>query len=492
MLHRYILCLFLLFPCFLIEANAQEVRLDQIRKNDFRNISPIVGAGFCAFYYDAANATDKAKFALVIFDKGLQPLRKFRLKLPNKTTLTSAVFDGDSYLFVFKENDRYTTVITLDRNGKQLALKQMGPIRLAKAANGIGKGFFLVTNVKGSMEREGFLIEYTNKSLEGSWAKRFFGKIGRVTLDGIESMGSKLYMVHTLTPDPFDTEFYSYAVCLDTKDGSEVYRTALFDKVAHCKVSCMYVSYTGELTLAGIFFDGVDYRPLVSDGLFLLQLTAEGTQTMFSRSDWEGRLNDSLAAVRPTKFNGPDHKALVHQIHKLPDGGFRVVGETYRDVYRFGGPTGGTFYGFGGSPMGFEMMDLVYFDYNEKGRITKIKKIDKPHLITYSSGYDGKNMALSLQKAGKFTYLFSHVDAESRHKQLVYSNLKKGKAYIGVHSLSPTATEEDKQIVVPQRPRQGVGVEPGWVGAYPAKPGQVMVYEYSAERERVMLRIEEL
>ena len=176
---------------------------------------------------------------------------------------------------------------------------------------------FVLAN-RGSRSRH-LWVRYLRPDLSEAWVWNVAATDGIIQLDTYAADAAHLWLV--VTDDATDRRrATSSAICLDLLTGRELSRTPL-DRAGetHRFVTACTLDSTGSLLVAGQAFDERRPRPDHDGALYVQRLHPDGTRQPELRLTLGAHLR---------------HHLHWHHLEARPDGGLRVIGETYSATTR--------------------------------------------------------------------------------------------------------------------------------------------------------------
>jgi hypothetical protein len=288
-------------------------------------------------------------------------------------------------------------------------------------------------------------------------------------------------------------------ISLQQKDGSELFTYPLYDDDYTFAPSSFMVSEEGEVILAGMYFDGMRIKNLNSNGIFFLKLDKNGKKIEQSASDWDNGLQKHLKTTKNNIAIGSKPKVIFHEIVLDKDGTYQVIGETFRTTYQMVSLAGakrsvGTPTETDGNSIGFRVEDFIIFNFNDKGQIVNLNKIEKDHTkFTVYQPYKnlgGMRLAQHMKQTGRFDFAFTTEKENSDQKVLVASNVANVKPYIGIISIDKGETSELQRIDIENKlTRQSNIREGSFVGVVKSKPGFICIYLFDPKEKVVTISL---
>lgn len=495
----------------------KDISIENIRKKEFRGVKAIINQetkkaeGYYTFYVNEKSTKGKLNFTIAIFDVDLNLIKQTPIEMDKKSVLQSSTFNGKDFLFVFNGvsltgfGKKSISYVTIDKQGniiKTRGVELKGVKGLTEkeavvysASNG---NFYIVRPVK--ERRYGYKIECVDRELNTKWEQIVMPSKGIATIQAIQSTGNKLLVVEMLKPSLLSKKAELNLRSLAEKDGKELFFYPLYDGKSTLAPSSFMVSDKGEVVLSGMYFDGAKVKNLNSNGIFFLKLDKDGKELVKSLADWDNGLQKHLRTTKKNIAIGSKPKVLFHEIVVAEDGTYQVIGETFRTTYQLvaipgakrsiGAPTSND-----NSSIGFRVEDFIIFNFNDKGEIVNLNKIEKDHTkYTVYSPYchlGGLRLAGYMQASGYFDFAFTTKKENSDQEVIIASNMANKKPYIGIVSIDKGEASELKRIDVENKlTRKSNLREDSFVGVVKSKPGHICIYYYDPKAKTINIALE--
>jgi len=326
---------------------------------------------------------------------------------------------------------------------------------------------------------------------------------GYAAVEAVETGGNRIILIQVVGKNIFSKNMIGEILCLDNKSGDILYNYSLFDGEVTCIPSSFLIDKDKNIVTGGMYFKGEKWDSKNSDGIFFLKLSPDGKKLIYTKDAWEGGIQDIIKENTTVRFAiGSKPKVLFEDIVQTPDGGYQIISETFRkslqvvnlkmkDVItgRFIGDMGGHSKKNGdGSPMNFEILDFIIFNYGSDDALNDLNIIEKPHtnITCYKPyhHYRGLRLAKAVEEMGWFNYGFTHKEAGSDKKIMVSANFVIGDPYIGLTTIEKGEVSETVKVQLERKSSKG-----GSLGVAPAKPGKFFMWLYDKKERTISMKI---
>ena len=368
-----------------------------------RSFSGVQGNGqfFYTFYFgEKTEEKGMANFVLQLFDKDLKSIATKNIVVTKYSELAASAFTGKYFLFIFNDAMKKTrTTITLDKDGNTVKQKVDEDVKRAVLSDESFPSVFAANDdefiiVRPEKEDKfGFEVERLDKDLNSKWTKSYFPEKGRWDLVDSRFKNGKLYILRSDKPSTLTGDKFYYKVqCINADKGEDVYLTALENEGDGGFPGFISIADDGMLATGGMYFANSKYDDKNSDGFFFALIAQDGKTSIFNKTTWK-EVKNQVKGDFSSDLVGGKTKTLIQDLIRKSDGTYVMIGETFRKsstettgggLMRGGGIGKGLMSGgvtkdnSGKSEVGFTVMDFVMLNFDAKGALTGIDKVEKP------------------------------------------------------------------------------------------------------------------
>jgi hypothetical protein len=504
------LLLSIVLCCFSFLLFSQSAEITNVRKREFRGVSPIVNSttgesqGYYTFYVNEKVGGGKINFIIAIFDVEMNLVKQTPITITKSSVVDGSEFNGKEFMFVFNDYVKKTlTYVTVDSKGdiiKTVGIKEEKRYAATADVFSAQDGFFIVKPIK--EKKWGYSIEKVDRELKSLWEKRFMVEKGIVGVEAIESGDDRIIMVQVTKPSLMSAKAAAEIVCLADASGDELYRYSLYDGEVTNMPTAFLIDNDKNIVTGGMYFDGEKWDATNSDGIFFLKLSPEGKKIAYTKTDWDKGIQKFIKeGTKKTVSISSKPKVLFHEIVQNPDGTYQIVGETFKKSMQLVSMAlkdaiTGRFIGDitndkNNKPVTFEILDFLIFNFNSSGEITNMNLIEKEHtkISCYRpyNGMGGLRLAIMVKKFGFFNFGFITKLPDSDQPLLISSNFTDKEPYIGINTI-----DAGKESVFHQIPITRKTIKGGSVGTMISKPGYLGIYIYDKKEESILMYLEKI
>ena len=406
---------------------AQEVTIEGLSARGFSGVKSINGEFYYTFYFgEKTDNKGMANFILALYDQNLKSVKNAEIEISKNSELAASAFNGQYFLFIFADlSKKKRTMVTLDKNGIIIKQNVEEDVRAALLTpdnypeiHGISENEFVI--VRPEKEKKfGYEIQRVDKNLNSKWTQSFFPEKGVWSVEDSKLSGDKLILLRKEKANALLGDKHTYSVqSVNLETGEAVYSTALVNEDDGAYPDFIRVDDKGVVATGGMYFKDGKYDDKNSDGLFFALISPDGTISKFSKSSWK-KVKDQIKGDFSSDLVGGRTKVLVEDIIQKKDGNYMVIGETWRksnssdntgsgSLRKLGGIGGGSSSSSDSKDKGFTLMDFAFFNFDAKGdlsSIDKVEKVTKEAVIKGSLAEEhGLAMAQNLYKRKFFCY----------------------------------------------------------------------------------------
>lgn len=481
------------------------ITITDIQKKEFRGVRPIINQvneeveGYYTLYVNEKVDNKQSEFILAILDTELKIIKQLSIAMDKKTTIQSAAYNGECFLFLFNGtpiasmdlNNRQNvyfgkyslTLVTISKKGEILGTKgielkgrESQADSDAEAYAAMNDGFYIYRpRIVKAASIWGYSIEYVDNQLNTRWEKQFIPEKGFISAEAIETIGDKLMIIQLFKKKYMTAKADINLLAINSQTGDTDYNYPLYTDEVTLLPSCFYAEKSG-IVCSGIYAEGNTINGQAADGMFFLKLNNKGEKEQLSMVNWKDGLDDVLKSTKKTINLGSKPMVLFHKIIKSKEGQYQLIGETYKvsaqttmkaptflnskrvigDPYFRSSSTASHNNNSSSTTNGFPavsntqsqnpsriwtVQDFVIFNFSEDGKITNINKIEKEHtsFTVYSYILKGcltpSGMLQRLKERYVFDFAFSTKKKDSDQEIIVSRNFAKAKPYIGMFSI---------------------------------------------------------
>lgn len=504
----------LLFFASLTTAFAQEIKIEDVRKNEFKGVKAILNkntnqpAGYYTFYVSEKVGGGMVEFVLELFDTRLNRINKTPITITKRSVVSSSVYNGDSFFFAFADmRKKSITFVTIDDKGNVIKRKEVESDKHhtteAEVYPDPAQGFFVIRPIK--EKKYGYSIEKLDKELNTLWEKKMVPAKGYIGVESIESVGNRLIVTQIAGPNRVSKKMVGQIMCFNNSDGNQLFQYDLYDGEATAMPTAFLLDAENNLVSGGMYFKGIKWDNVNSDGIFFLKLSADGKKLAYTKTAWKDGIQSFLKASTTGFAVGSKPKIFFEDIVETAYG-YRVIGETFRKNIAVGGGlramvktfTDGHVLGSNSTnddsqPMTFEIMDLMLFNFSLEGKLAGMTHIPKPHtkitLLDPYNGYGGLALSRVVKEFGYFDYSFS-LPQPMNGNLIIVSRILSKTPKIGIYSIDDINNKvTTKELTLERMPGY---VTDARVGALPSSDDKVCIYFYDKKEKTITLYLEDM
>jgi len=325
---------------------------------------------------------------------------------------------------------------------------------------------------------------------------------GIVSVESVEAGEDRIIVIQLTRPSLLSKKAKGEIVCLDDATGAKLYTYPLYDGEVTGIPSAFLIDKDKNVVTGGMYFKGEKWAAKNSDGIFFLKLSPDGKKLTYKKDNWKEGIQQMIKeGSKKTVTISSKPKVLFHKIVQGGDGGYQIIGETFKKSYqmismKIKDAITGRYIGDIGSddsnnkPYTFEIMDFVIFNYDKAGKMTNLNIIEKEHTkISCYKPYNfmpGLRLAQMVKKFGWFNYAFTTKLPNSDQEYLVSANFVK-KPYIGINTIDVGKKSITHKIPITKKTIRG-----GGIGVMQSKPGYLGIYIYSKKEKTILIYLEKI
>ena len=449
---------------YVISGYCQDIVIGGVNGREFKGVKALIdpatkeAKGYYTFYRLEKKGKGLATFNLGLYDDNLGLIKNVTFEVNKRTIISSSVFNGEDFMFIFDEPGKSMKYATVSSKGEKLieqekeAQKRWFGSTTVYPAEG---GFFLVDALKEKNDegkKLGYKITKVDNKLNEVWVSKYLPDAGMNYVENIKSVNDKLYIIHGAAPKVVFSFNSKSTVdkslkCISNVDGKEIFTYSLFDGV-HTTIPTSYYLDGANVVLGGMFFEGKKQSSKNSDGIFFTMLDASGKKMSSSTQAWDGEIQKKMKESKKGFSLGGKPKAYFHKIIKTADGNYQIISELFKKNYKPipGGNAGtamrismlasGRLIGSipeAGAIFTFEIMDFMIFEFDKDAKMVKMNIIEKEHTKVFCgepyTTMTGLALADAVNNFGFFNYKFTH--SFEGKEYMVVSNFTKKDPHIG-------------------------------------------------------------
>jgi hypothetical protein len=412
---------------------AQEVKIQDFSYRSFSGVKPLNNyqGYYLSYFGEKTENKGMANYIIEVYDANLKQAAKTTVEVTKYSEVVASAFDGTYFLFAFRDQMKRTlTYVTLDKTGKQVGQRVVEKVKVSldnPTVLSIGNGEFLVLQpVKEN--KVGYQLEKIDQTFASKYTKTYTPDKRKWYLIDAEFKNNKLYIIRKNAN--WGDQFEEEVVCYDTQSGEEVYAHSLYDGNNSGLPSFLQVTDQGEVATGGMYFKGNEFDDKNSDGIFSVVLDAQGKVKGQQQTPWKVIQDKIKSDMALGALISGKSKVFIHDMVMNNDGSFSIIGENFR---KSSAAMSGNFAmkmamgGGAGDGIGFTIEDFVIFNFDTKGTLTTIDRIEKTakeivvkQTSTEKVAYKGLELALKLNAADQFPY--QYVVEHNQKPHLVYIN----------------------------------------------------------------------
>jgi len=492
-------------------AFAQQAEIQNVRKREFRGVSPIYNTvtnevkGYYTFYVNEKIGDGMVNFMVDIFDPELNLVKETPITITKRSNVDGAEFNGKEFLFVFNDIMKKTlTYVTMDSDGEIIKKETIAEEKRYAATADVftaQDGFFIVKPIK--EKKWGYSIEKIDSELNSIWEKTVTVEKGMVGVEAVSASADRIVVIQVSKPTLMSSKATAKLLCVSDETGDVIYEYSLYDGTSTCMPSAFLIDKDNNVITGGMYFKGERWDDVNSDGIFFLKLDANGEKIAYSTEDWDEGISKYIKNASAKSFTiSSKPKVLFHEIVQTADGQYRLIGETFKKNYqvvsmKIKDAITGRFIGDISSddqnnkPITFEILDFILFKFDSDAKMTNVSIIPKEHtkISCYYpyNGYGGMRLAQIVKDFGFFNFGFVTTVPDIAEPVLISANFVDADAYIGINTIDLENDSKFTKIPLTRKTIKG-----GSIGVMRAIGNKIAVFVYSKKDENILIYFEEI
>ena len=513
---KKIVIILLLFAGILANSSsfAQTKEFKDVRKFRVRSSTAIIEdnavKGYAFFLMVEKEDKKNVHYLLQILDENLREVNSTPIVRPSSYILIESAWNGTAFAFVFMDYKNKTIeFLTFDKTCKQIGSKKLTELKkreLAVYAQSVGtgednstetihavknKGFLRITPVKN--DSWGYDIEMLSNELKVLWTGGSPAAAKDVQMASLADMTETHALVQIYSKPNAASRDASYKlICYKIEDGKKVFDVPLDDSKYNLAEAGATFDSKGNIVLLGEYFALNDKSDKAKSlGFYAGEIGMDGAFKTKKFISWAKDVSKLVPVNEKGKI---DNEAYVyfHKILRLDNGKLIAIGEQYKIAASAAGIASKLLGGSSSSASltAFVTLNMMVFEFNPDFTLASVKIFEKDKTkITLPNGTmaaSARFQARYIDYLGLFDYVYTQVSPDGNEFTSSYVNYdrekgEKNKNVAGTIIYADGKYSEDK-----------FPLEKGktyyWVA--PAKPGYLLISEYSKREKTLSLRLE--
>lgn len=466
------------------------------------------------YYFFTSSETTRnnmSKYVLEILDENLKSIKTQPITLTRNVSLVNGVFNGKEIMLKFFDAlNKRIILMRFDNEGKQISKV---PMTLDKfemryyynAANLNLNGYSL----KPIMDN-GF-INYSVQTKDRNYQLKFFSSTEGIRNWVYRSKYQDVFAAASFLANS-ETQIFNliekrkritatkatYAIQgLNLKTGQEEFVINMnSEKFTHQPLKGFYNESTGLLNVIGLYYPP-NTNALKDNGLglFNIQVNRIGEIVKEEYLGWSSHFREFVNVDNSGRISNENKNGYIffHDIIQAEDGSIIAIGEQYK---KSASALGIAAVALGQSAAVAKMviMDMMVFRFNENFEIEDVRFIEKSKSDFYlPQGYGVMNIHMLSQiinAYGAYDYTFNVRNPNDGAVSITYMDYERKKGDKNEFVFG-ALTYFEKQFT---SDKMGLGRSKGgdWIRVMKAKPGYVLVAEYTRKERSLELRMERI
>lgn len=496
-------------------ATAQSKHIENVVKAKGLGAGVIRKNGELAGYYsffevDKVNRKERA-YTVALLDNDLNETGTIDMVMPKNSYLLETVFNGSAFLFLFIDKDRMVTMDTYGLDGKKLGHvsyedeTKYESMRLQTMLAGgedgeVNASVFPIEGtgfIKQSLMKEkkrGYQITAYGNDMKVLWKTASHNDKMAEFLDIVEANNAHVLGTLMEQKNAFDVPDNYILSLWSATDGKQAFKTTMMDKGRKQSVLGAFIDEDkNEVLVVGEYFGPKDN--VFTDkslGLFAERIDMSGKVLQTEYYDWEQKVNK----LRPLDEKGKKERILLylHRVIKNADGSTDIIAEQFKKVASAAGIASAAL-GGGGGLSEIRIDDMVVIHLDAQLGLTGYKPFEKGrsrfNLGQGSLGMSAMLMGRYLKIIGAFDYAFTITDKSKDRWFCTYIDYSREKDDEGkrIGTYIGTIVQNKGELTVD---KYDVKSKARIFRVLPAKPGNVLIWEYFKKEKAIDLRLEKV
>lgn len=482
--------------------------------------------GYFIFYFKEKQDKKISSYEIEIFDDNYNQLKNFEVVRSKNTYLLEMVFNGEVFVLHFYDGKEGYEFVTYDREGKEVGSHKI-PVNeipyweLNRAVTNIqsatenttffpmgNEGFIRQTFTKGQNRRKfGYEVVAYDNEMNELWT---YGSdpaseiIESVDITDVTPtiIAATVNKKKNMTTRKMDT----YCLLINTKTGEEIKMLSMGGEEEGKKslIKTFVDESRGSIILIGeTYKPGDDILKDMSQGLFLEELSLDGTVKSTNEYKWKGdidKFKQNYLSAEDLKEANKNFYLFFHNVVRASDGRLYLIGEQFRKQFSAGKATLNvlvTAAGGSSNVSNFEVLlgNMVVIEFDPSNKMTGFDIVSKrktPVALPAGAGlWSTAVLGYYINSLGAFDYAFTSSDKAKDAYSVVYIDAdrreEKGaeKSDLMVGVIDITAGERKNN-------RVPINMDSRFWWINPAKPGFISIGEYYRKEKKINLRLEPL
>ncbi len=511
-LHLVFTFILLMGICLFSSLQAQEVNIGKVMNFQLRNSGPIYSGnqidGYYFFYQvDKVDRKTRA-YLLKIYDDNLKEVASKLINAPKYYSLLEGSFNGVTLMLEFYDykakqivlhqydrdaelinetkaavNPKYSPVF-MQQEGSEIRADFLHPIKY--------QGFINMRTVKNSKigyEIQFISIDRTNKGW--TYKSPTNSKLLEVAsyMDGNSDLAAFIVMKK---PSLLSSKLSTFLQAIDVGTGKELFTAPMIDKsYSLFPLKGNVDPETGNIMVLGQYFKLGD-NPMKDKSLGLFSYIFDTKGNIVNKS-YVGWVKDVSKFVPIDKKGKIEDVGFIyfHYMTRLENGKIYAIGEQYRKAVSGAGVAMKM---LGGSASAFKIVteDMMIFQFSEDFNLESIEIFDKSKSnIELPEGYGNigvVKLGHVLKAYDAFDYSFTQMADDEQGFIIGYVDYEKIKGEKN-RTVFGAIVLNDEEYSVDKIPFNNKGNR---LVVLPAKPGYVMIYEYTRKTKTISVRLEQI
>lgn len=507
---------FVLFVFSAFLAISQSVEINEVKNSRFTGVHPITDgedgevSGYYTYYMLEKQKKGIRVLEFAIIDKGVKQVNKIPLELHKYANINDIVFNGVNFLISWDDwKNKKTVLKVISKAGKIIKSQeftyekrsQVGTFTYPMAE---GKGFYVIRNEYRS-KVQGYSIQKVDNDLKQIWKKDYIPEKGVKKVSDLVNTNNRLVIWEENAPKGKQTK--PSIICMDATTGAKIFEREGYDGASTILYNQLRIDDKGNVYAGGSYVDGIKYKSVNNNGIYLLKLDERGKEVLYNKVDNKDRIQAALKSTSKGFTIGSKDKVFVEDLI-IENDQVIVVSEMFRlnanmtpvAIQQTRDAITGKYIGGATdndkSKYVFQIMDFMLFKFSQKGVLAEIKPITKEdyNKITvwnpYSSMY-GMDLAKKMSEFGWFDYSFTTTDNNGKKVMVCKNNASPRKPEVFTYSLDGNYA----QTKINLKQEAKIDLEKAKVGYFNSlknDDGKVVVAYYQKKLKKITINLEEL
>ena len=494
------------------QAVAQSQTLKNVGRNSLRSSGTILEGnivkGYFFFYFSEKADSKNSIYEVVVYDENLKEIASESIKESKRASLLESSYNGESILFKFYDGKAkeviYRTMntkgelsdrVTREANKHELTYYNMSVSQELEntCVNALDKNSFIdVVTYKDKSYK--YQINCIDNDGEQKWEYTPADSKGVFTGALLASNNDMFLMLQAESKSVMSRDYTFSLLALENESGEEIFSIPMKSKRYNLMpYNAFFNPKTNNIIIMGQYYNLSDKSmKSESQGIFVKVIDKEGNDVSENFISWKTDIKTELPADKRAEL--AKYSVYFHDIQLTKDGKIIAIAEQYRKQVSAGGLAAKALSGNGAaSATEIKVADMLIVTLNDKYELESATILEKkPSRVNLGAGYGFVNqhvLAKVVDALGYFDYSFTQVNEDNSLISIGYVDIEKSETGKGkelvLNIVSYSSGESE-----PTKDKVTLKTEADAIRVLPAKPGHVLIMEYSRKKKTIEIRLE--